>query len=237
MGEKMSGLRGLKHFLTLAAFAGLLAGCQTAAPGGVSRAADPRGLFIDDPQFANLGEERMRFRDAWQTEEYIRYEGTDVQAELIYAAAVRYDYVSLEFPFTLNDTFRQWRFLDKGFREIGKEKRTNIALFDVRYRRFQTSDTSRFCFGFTAEGHPKSDDPTYRPTRVVWGYVCEARNKLHDDARIEDFIFSIDVIADRAADPAKSSGSLKTAPKKGNRGNSQFPLDLARYYQLQTGAG
>lgn len=234
----MKNRNGFWRFVILAPFAGLLAGCETASP-GVAPVPDAgaSGLVIEDPQFANLGEERKRFHDSWQTEDYIRFEGVDVQAELIYAAAARYDYVSLEFPFTLEDTLRQWRFLESGFRNIGKAKRTNIALFDVRYRRFQASDKSRSCFGFTAEGHPKSDDPTYRPTRVVWGYVCQAGSTPQDDARIEEIIFSINVIADRTDGPTLVTGSRKTAPKSDNRGNLRFPLDLGRYYQLQTGAG
>ncbi len=216
---------------------GTLSACQTVgtAAGAVRPVQGNEALIsVDDDKFRNAAERRLRFKDAWQTQEYVNFESRDIQSEMIYAAAKRFDYVTLEFPFTADDTLQQWKFLSTGIAETGRSRRVNIALFDVRYRTFKAAPWTNTCFGFTAEGPQKNDDPNSRPTEIVWGYFCDRFGRVLSDENIEDIIFGINIISGNASVKAKIAN---LAPAAANRGNVKFPLDLARYYQLKSSGG
>jgi len=232
-----SARRALVAILAIATLA-VIAACQTGGSAGLVQTVNAvDGLIsFEGAKFNNLAARRLRFKDAWQTEEYVRFQGGGIQSELIYSVAVRHDYVSLEFPYTLDQTLRQWRFLGAGITETSRPRRTDIAGFDVRYKTFSLDGGALHCFGFTAEGPPKVGDPNGLPVEIVFGYFCDNSNRALTDEAVEDMIFSINVVAGRKVGTVTNGNTVPTTQDATQAGNVKFPLDLARYYQITSGS-
>lgn len=91
----------------------ILAACKTGgSTAGLFRTVNANNGLVsfEGARFEKLAARQLRSKDAWQTEEYVSFQGGGIQSELIYSVAKRYDYVSLEFPYTLDETLRQWRY-------------------------------------------------------------------------------------------------------------------------------
>jgi hypothetical protein len=131
---------------------------------------DARILFAA-PRFANNPPLRLKFTDVWQREEYALFQGDGAQAEIFYIAATARE-TSLEYEVGLKPRIKSWNYNSGSKIVWGEESKGFSAFGKVFYLPYLRGPDS--CFGFSTEWAVAVDDSELNPTKVVFGYYCEA---------------------------------------------------------------
>lgn len=187
-------------------------------------AEDARILF-GAPSFANIPPLRLKFTDEWQREEYALFQGAGTQAEIFYIAATTRE-TSLEYGISLESRIKSWNY-NAGSKIVwGAESEGFSAFGKIFYLPYLRGPDS--CFGFSAEWAVAVDDPELNPTKVVFGYYCEASDVVLTTEQIDSLIDTIEVSRFASGSAPKAPSSLGVTASV--TGNPDFPFALARGY-------
>lgn len=219
----------LLTFLILTA----LAGCADFSVPGIGTAkeriipvpAEDARILFGAPRFANNPPLRLKFTDGWQREEYALFQGLGSQAEIFYIAATARE-TSLEYEVGLKSRIKSWNYNSGSKIDWGEESEGFSAFGKVFYLPYLRGPDS--CFGFSAEWAVAVEDSELNPTKVVFGYYCEASDMALTTAQIESLIDTIEV--SRFAGGSVSKGRSAASVTASVTGNPDFPFTLARGY-------
>ena len=134
------------------------------------------GAAGDQPQ--------VRFRNGWETADYVPFTWGEMTGELVYGAA--HDGAALDFPLTSTEIPRLFRIGKAGGVMPGKSGRGAGLLGSAFGQRFTVSGMERQCFSFQSAD---ASSPTNSPglaRRVIYGYACAPVEEPRP--RIEEFL-------------------------------------------------
>ncbi len=217
-------------------------------------AGDGRIIFAADV-FRGAAPERVRFTDIWQREEYALFRSGGTQAEIVYSTTTTPVFtVILEYQLMVDDMVETWNLNRKHAKAWGESRRIEAPLGPFFYRPYRLVGADRACFGFATEWEHRGDDPDNRPSKVLFGYFCAKKGAPLSLDRMEDLIQTIGVrgVTERIrhADAARREGPARATDARtqanaaliargpspsADRGNANFPFDLAQYFTENDG--
>jgi hypothetical protein len=192
---------------------------------------------------------RVKYTDAWQTEEYALFRADGRQCEIIYAEANRAFTVALDYRMPIEEMVATWNLNSQPNLVWGPLGRIDRRFGTWFYRTYEHGDPQRSCAGFMAEWDQIYEDPQGRPGKVVFGYFCGAGGETLEDQEVRALIRGISVrmqgesSGEQKTEYLHEAGSIKPsaiAAAKGygpaaDSGNPGFPFRFARYYSLSNG--
>jgi hypothetical protein len=228
------------------------AGCMVSIPldSGVDWvAACEHRIAVASEIFESTTPIRVKYTDAWQTEEYVLFRSGDRQLEIIYAQAGKAFTVALDYQMPIDVMVATWNLNSRQNLDWGPLGRIDSQWGTWFYRTYEHSDLQRSCVGFQIEWEEIYEDPQGRPGKVLFGYYCAAPAEALEDNVVRKLIrgFSIrmqnGLSGEQKALPVHDSGAknplaIAAAGGKGSSahsGNSSFPFMLARYYSTSNG--
>jgi hypothetical protein len=211
--------------------------------------ADEHRIAVASEIFESTKPIRVKYTDAWQTEEYVLFRAGGRQLEMIYAEAGRASTVALDYPMPIDAMVATWNLNSQQNLGWGPLGRIDSRLGTWFYRTYEHSDLQRSCVGFQIEWDEIYEDPQGRPGKVLFGYYCAATAEALEDKEVRALIRGFGVrmqdglSGEQKARPVHNTGPQKplaiaTARGDGpsaDRGNSNFPFMFARYYSISNG--
>lgn len=228
------------------------AGCMPSArldPGVDWVAVDEHRITVVSEIFASTGPIRVKYTDAWQTEEYALFKAGSRQLEMIYAEARKAFTVSLDYQMPIDAMVATWNQNSQQNLVWGPLGRIDSRLGTWFYRTYEPIALQRSCVGFMVEWDEIYEDPQGRPGKVLFGYYCAATAEALEDKEVRALIrgFSVrmqdGLSGELKARPIYNAGSqnpLAIATARGccpsaDSGNPSFPFMFARYYSISKG--
>jgi len=261
----MSGKRASRNWrLIAAALMMVIAGAGCTASRGIERGVtwvDPgeQRIVFTAAGFKSSRPIRVKYTDAWQTEEYALFEAEGRQCEIIYAEANRTFTVALDYQMPIEEMVPTWNLNSRQNLVWGPLERIDRLFETWFYRTYQISGRQRSCAGFMVEWDQIYEDPQGRPGKVLFGYFCGAEAETLADEAVRTLIRGISIgnpegLSERRNPVDDTGGDKQTrlsahqdsknptaiAFARGNglspkTGNSSFPFMFARYYSVSGG--
>jgi hypothetical protein len=224
----------MKRFFCIALLT-ILSACKAlpipglgAAAGGIVPVplSDARILF-DIQAFAGQPITRAKFTDTWQREEYALFRGAKARAEIVYIAATARE-TSLDATVSLKSMIGKWNFNASSNIAWGEEFKALATFGKVFVLPYRHRDNS--CIGFSSEWATARDDPEVRPTKMIFGYYCEATGTPLTAGRVEKLVDAIEVSRFAGGGTTSVPISGRIDRSGGGIGNPGFPFLLAQGY-------
>lgn len=134
--------------------------------------------------------ERVAYADPWEYEEYAGFTKGDIRLEMFYVTAAT-DRTSIEYPYSLRNMADTWRYNSGKSKTWGEGDSVKNPMTEIEYQRFtQAGET---CASFNAGWDVISEDPSIRPSRVLFGYLCANKNANLTDEQLEDTLQNIGI--------------------------------------------
>jgi len=229
-----------------------VAGCMASTrldPGVDWVVADEHRIVVASEILASAKPIRVKYADAWQTQEYALFKADGRQGEMIYAEASKAFTVALDYQMPIEEMVVTWNLNSRQNLIWGPLGRIDRRFGTWFYRPYWISDLQRPCVGFMVEWDQRYEDPQGRPGKVLFGYFCGFGAETLDDQEIRVLIggFSVRMLGEstgeQQADPLPNAGSeippaIAAARGDGpsaDSGNPGFPFRFARYYSINNG--
>lgn len=130
---------------------------------------------------------QVRFRNGWETVDYIPFTWGEITGELVYGTA--HDGAALDFPLTSTEIPRLFRIGEAGGVVPGKSGRGQALLGSAFGQRFTVSGVERQCFSFQSADRSSPTNSPGLARRVIYGYACSPTEESR--SRIEEFLRAI----------------------------------------------
>jgi hypothetical protein len=192
---------------------------------------------------------RVKYTDAWQTEEYALFRADGRQGEMIYAEANRAFTVALDYQMPIEEMVLTWNLNSRQNLIWGPLGRIDRRFGTWFYRPYKISDLQRPCVGFMVEWDQIHEDPQGRPGKVLFGYFCGSSAETLEDQEIRVLIggFGVRMLGESTGEQqaallpnAGSEIPPAIAAARGDgpsaeSGNPGFPFMFAHYYSMKNG--
>ena len=229
-----------------------VAGCMASTrldPGVDWVVADEHRIVVASEILESAKPIRVKYTDAWQTEEYALFRADGRQCEIIYAEANRAFTVALDYRMPIEEMVATWNLNSQPNLVWGPLGRFDRRFGTWFYRTYEHSDLQRSCAGFMVEWDQIYEDPQGRPGKVLFGYFCGAGGETLEDREVRALIggFSVrmqgESTGEQQAGPLHNAGSKEASAIAAARGygpaaesgNPGFPFRFARYYSMKNG--
>ena len=229
-----------------------LAGCTPSTrmePGATWVNSDEQRIILTTAGFKATRPIRVKYTDAWQTQEYALFRADGRQCEMIYAEADRAFTVALDYQMPIKKMVTTWNLNSRQNLIWGQLGRIDRRFGTWFYRPYKISDLQRPCVGFMVEWDQIYEDPQGRPGKVLFGYFCRTEGETLEDQDVRTLIrgfgvrTQVESSGDQKTNPRHHAGSEKPsaiAAAKGygpsaDSGNPSFPFMFARYYSVSGG--
>ena len=150
-------------------------------------------IVMADAGLKSSREIRVKYTDAWQTEEYALFEAEGRQCEIIYAEASRTFTVALDYQMPIEEMVPTWNLNSRQNLVWGPLERIDRPFETWFYRTYQISGRQRSCAGFMVEWDQIYEDPQGRPGKVLFGYFCGAETGTLADEAVRTLIRGISI--------------------------------------------
>lgn len=202
-----------------------------AAPAARAEALYPvptgeRRIALHTPLLAGAEETHVQYTGFWHREDYARFRNSGALAEVVYAAADPYENAALEVPLTFRRARDSFAVNADGVRETGPVRRGHSGSGTLFFQTYDLVARGWSCVAFMSEWDHVARDPFNRPSRAVFGYVCDLRGMPMDEAAAARIAGSVATRGEEvdwnARGPARAD-----AASVGARG---FPYKFGRHF-------
>ena len=211
--------------------------------------ADEYRIAVASEIFESTKPIRVKYTDAWQTEEYVLFRAGGKQLEMIYAEARTAFTVALDYQMPLEAMVATWNLNSRQDLVWGPLGRIDSRFGTWFYRTFEHSALRRSCVGFQIEWDQIYEDPQGRPGKVLFGCYCAATAEALEDGEVRALIRGFSVRKQDGSSGEQKARSLHNAGSQdpsaiaaargygpyAGRGNPSFPFMFARYYSISNG--
>jgi len=180
---------------------------------------------------------RVAYADPWEYEEYADFRSDELRFEVFYIHRVGRG-TAVEYPFAIPTMIDTWNYNSGAGKTWRKKGHVDGAVATIWYQRYTRLPRQEACIGFQAEWAHSTYDPTARPGKLLFGYLCAAPGKTLSDPAVGDFLANITVRDLAAAHLALNFGETSTVPPPARRkalaiaqggpknlsGNKRFPF-------------
>jgi len=133
-------------------------------------------ITVSSVSYNGVAPQRIGFADFSEREEYALFRSTSGQSEILFMETRREHgrNIVLEFNKRISDTIPMWRFHQgQAISYVASEHiKTDLGGFWVQP--FQQTNAGRPCVGFFGSWDVRHGDPDLRPTKILFGYHCNA---------------------------------------------------------------
>lgn len=214
-------------------------------------------ITVDSAAFQGVAPQRIGFADFTEREEYALFRSASGQAEMLFMETRREHgrNIVLEFDKRISDTVPMWRFNEGRTISYGASEHIKTDLGGFWVQPFQQTDTGRPCAGFFGSWDVRQGDPDLRPTKILFGYHCNAAGTPISAEEAQKFVEGINIRGISVPLRVKTAYDLKDGdaplPSRdqqvanlviaqdglagGIAGFPDFPLLASRYYNEHDG--
>lgn len=219
-------------------------------PNAVAVPAEHALVVFSAPAFDSGQATRVRHVDAWQTEEYARFEGGGARAEVVYVRSDLRTEIVLDYSFLVRNRVETFNHNRGKTAEWGEAQSAKTALTTFWFQPYRLPAANRNCFGFSSEWDRYPNDIHNRPREAMFGYYCAKPGETMSADTMASLVGKVGILGTtvmKSRTPPAAELDLKdtgraaanVAQAKGigtDAGNPGFPFNFGRQAQESRGS-
>lgn len=207
-------------------------------------------VVFSAPAFDSGLATRVRHVDAWQTEEYARFEGNGAHAEIVYAQSDLPTEVVLDYSFLVRNRAETFNHNRGKTADWGESQAVKTKLATFWFQPYRLPASNRNCFGFSSEWDRYPNDIHNRPRTAMFGYYCAKPGETMSADAMAALVGKVGILGTTVMksrtppatgldlkDTSRANANLAQAKGVGtDAGNPEFPFNFGRPAQESRGS-